>query len=100
MGNRNFRQFPSPLELGRSTTTSPALRESLLAPFTDVEDVPIDIDEDGVARPRPPRADEGEERARERADRIASGTTRAGSRGTGVSAAQAFGGRRRPLGFL
>lgn len=53
MGNRNFRQFPSPLALGRTTGIRPALRESLLAPFVDVEDVPIDIDEDGIARPRP-----------------------------------------------
>ena len=76
MGRRNFRQFPSPLELGRSTTTSPALRKSLLAPFTDVEDVPIEEDADGVARPRPPGADEAEKRARERAERVASGTRR------------------------
>jgi hypothetical protein len=99
MGNRNFRQFPSPLELGRSTTTTPALRKSLLAPFTDVEDVPIDIDEDGVARPRPPGEREREERARRRAGGIGFGTTPAGNRGTGVSRAEAFGRTRRP-GFL
>ena len=95
MGNRNFRQFPSPLELGRTTTTSPTVRRGLLAPFTDVddvEDVDIDIDGDGVARPRPPRVDEAEERARRRSDPIRSGTPqrRAAFAGQG----------RRPIGLL
>ena len=96
MGNRNFRQFPSPLELGRNTGASPTLRAGFESPFTDVTDVPIEEDGDGVPRPRPPGADEAEERARRRAARTASGTTPAGNRGAGVSRAEAFVRARRP----
>jgi len=62
MGDFNFREFPSPVETGRTTTTSPVIRAGLRAPFVDVMDVvaamPEGPDADGVPRPRPRRRDD------------------------------------------